>query len=296
MSATLMGAVLNCGPKKGSMRYALVAIADNSDDYGFACPSIETIAEKACCDARTAMRLVQALEREGWMKVVRRVLFGKGSVYFIDIVKLGVTVNPKMRRSPLHVEVTKMLARKIPSAPVPVASGDNLSPENIAAPEKSGDNPQGSQVTKEAESGDKKPLPILINRCEPLLNPNKDNNPLPPSNSKGECVSRSSSERVAKACDDAVRKVMRELDISNPRMERVIACAIVAFRAKTDDPPDCNAVAENMIARRKGYLEWDRNNLLKYQVGVRKFFADGVWADDRQWVLDKDELRRQRRL
>jgi hypothetical protein len=199
MSATLMGAVLSCGPKKGSLRYVLVAIADNADDYGFACPSIQTIAEKACCDERTAMRLVQTLESEGWMRVVRRVLFGKGSVYFIDIAKLGVVVNPKMRKSPLHVEVAKALEKKSaaepkpapppaadPAPPAPPASGDNLSPESDAppvadfsAPEESGDNPQGSQVTKDADSGDKKPFPILKNRCEPLLNP--DNSPLPPS-------------------------------------------------------------------------------------------------------------------
>lgn len=122
----------------------------------------------------------------------------------------------------------------------------------------------------------------------------QDYNPLPPSSPKGECGSRSASENGAKHCDEAVRKVMRELDLSNPRMERVIARAIEAYRSKTDDPPDCNAVAECMIARRKGYLEWD--DMLKYQVGIRKFIQDGFWADDRTWVLDKDELRRQRRL
>lgn len=305
-----MGAVLNCGPKKGSMRYALVAIADNSDDYGFACPSIETIAEKACCDARTAMRLVQALERDGWMRVVRRVLFGKGSVYFIDIAKLGVTVNPKMRKSPLHGEVEKQLSGTSsgsrpsvktdpPAMPREAedgtkGSGDNLSRENLRAPENSGDNPQGSQVTKEAESGDKKPFPILSNRCEPLLNPDKGNNPLPPSQANGECVSRTASENGAKHCHEAVRKVMRELNLTERRMERVIAAAIVAYRAKTDAPLDCNAVAELMIRARNEYLA--HAHLLKCQSGPRKFFALGMWADERLWVVDRQAVREQRRL
>jgi hypothetical protein len=49
-----------------------------------------------------------------------------------------------------------------------------------------------------------------------------------------------------------------------------------------------------MIAQRGKYLQLE--HLLKYQVGIRKFFDDGVWADQRTWELDRQEMRRQRRL
>src|ERR1700733_2005617 len=324
MSATLMGAVMSCGPKKGSVRFALAAIADNSDDYGFACPSIETIAEKVCCDPRTAMRLVQTLESAGWMKVSRKVLSGKGSVYFIDIAKLGVTVNPKMRRSPLHVEVVKQLAGK-PARVSPRAavskngtkhpedgtndSGDILSPESkekddasFFAPEKSGDNSQGVQVTKTPESGDKNAVAILKNRCEPLLNPN---NPQPPSKSKGasfetegeNAAKRSGAERSSGdattrnlVCEESVAKVMRECSLSNPRMERVIRRAMATERARMQGKQafDCNATAELMVANFNQFCQ--HTHLMRHSLGTRTFFAENYWRNDSRWPYDEKKL------
>lgn len=285
-----MGAVLDCGPKKGSMRYALVAIADNSDDYGFACPSIETIAQKACCDARTAMRLVQALERDGWLKVQRRVLYGKGSVYFIDVDKLGVTVNPKMRRSPLHVEIAKVLANRIHALAAHVESGDKLSPENQTLKEDSGDNPQGAQVTKTPESGDKKPFPILINRCEPLMNP--DNTPLPPSQASGGYFAIGAESVELLQTIEAVGKVKRECGWSDKRLDCLIGDALREHSAKIGI---CMAdSAALMVAGWKGYLE--NKHLLRYHVGERKFITLGWWIDDRAWPWDEALLREKRRL
>jgi hypothetical protein len=171
-----MGAAMSCGPNKRSLRPALVAIADNADDFGFACPSIATIAAKVCCDERTAMRLVQELERTGWVKVCRRVLNGKGSVYFIDIAKLGVVENARMRRSQLHVDIAKLLQER--EAEKLQKSGDKMSPEKEPAKAESGDNPQGSQVTKTPDSGDKTLFPILKNHKEPSLEPIQPPTPL----------------------------------------------------------------------------------------------------------------------
>jgi hypothetical protein len=122
----------------------------------------------------------------------------------------------------------------------------------------------------------------------------QDNNPLPPSQANGEFVSPSSSSKDLPACEVAVRKVMRELNLTERRMIPVIARAIEGYRAKTDDPPNCNAVAELMVAARQNYM--GLGELLRCPVGVRKFFGLGVWANSQEWVLDKDELRRQRRL
>jgi helix-turn-helix protein len=294
MSAQVMGAVMTCGPKKVSVRFVLVAIADNADDYGFACLSIETIADKACCSTRTAVRLVDALEREGWMQVRRHVFGGRGSVYYLNIDKLGVAVSEKSTKSRMHLEVARMLDDKEPK----VIPGANLSHGNSSekadAAAKPRDNSQGVQVTKTAIPRDKNVFPISKNHCEPLMN---QNTPLPPT-SRGDGTSFGSRPSVKNelpaACEAAVRKVMRELNLSERRMVPVIQRAIEAYRAKTDDPPNCNAVAELMVRSRGDYL--GHGELLKYQVGVRKFFANGLWADSRQWVLDKEELQRQRRL
>src|ERR1700733_5207159 len=298
MSATLMGAVMSCGPKKGSLRYALVAIADHSDDFGFACPSIETIAAKVCQEPRNAMRLVQLLESGGGIKVHRRGLFGKGSGDFLDIARLGGTPDPKARRSPLHVEVMKRLEAAKPAAkPADSAdsSSDKLSPEknedDFAAPEKSRDNSQGVQVTKTAESGDKKAVPILINRCEPLLN---QNNPLPPSKSKGECGEENKTIPVLdheSACA-AVQLVLRECDVSDRRMAPVVEQAIRAYRTKSGK--SFEEIAEQMVKARQAFLA--DSHLMRYPVALKKFFAHGFWIDDRMWPFDQEKLNRMRRL
>lgn len=306
MSAILTGAVFNCGPSKGSLRLALVAITDNSDDYGFACPSIESIAQRACCDARTAMRLVQALERDGWMKVRRKVLFGKGNVYFIDIARLGVEINPKSRKSPLHLEVAKLLEKKdrkpseIPAKKEQPDSHDKLSPEKPAASEDSGDNPQGSQVTKTPDSGDKKPVRILSNRKEPLLNPNKDTTPQPPSKSRGASGEEARpvpEQRPAllgerSACA-AVQLVMRECDLTDRRMAPVIENALRGYAAKKGNR-ELLEIAALMVANRKDYLA--HSTLMRHPVGPRKFFAHGLCFDDRLWPWDQALVREARRL
>jgi hypothetical protein len=136
----------------------------------------------------------------------------------------------------------------------------------------------------------------LSHQTGPLIYKTQDtklqdkNNPLPPSQANGEQVSSDAGQ----ACGEAVRKVMRELNLTERRTERLIAKTIKAFRAKTDSPPDCNAVAELMIGRRNDYLECEA--FLKFQVGVRKFFSEGVWLDPRLWVVDRQAVRDQRRL
>lgn len=157
MSVLLMGAVFHCGPPEQTPAFIMLAIADNADDYGFACPSHDTIAAKARCDRQTVIRHLKHLEGEGWLRTAKKLINGKGNAYFLNLQKLGVTLSPETRRSALHTALIKR-------------HGDNLIP--ISAPEKSGntkpfsgDNPQppqvtfaASQVTKEGGSS--------ITRCD----------------------------------------------------------------------------------------------------------------------------------
>lgn len=283
MSAKVMGAVMTCGPKKVSVRFVLVAIADNADDYGFACLSIETIADKACCSTRTAVRLVDSLEREGWMSVRRHVFGGRGSVYYLNIEKLGVTVSEKSTKSRMHLEVARMLDEKSPRAKL--SHGNLAWVVDAATPPR--DNSQGVHVTETSIPRDKNAVAILKNHYEPLKN---QNNPLPPSNSKGDA----SSNEMPAECDEAVRKVMRELNLTERRMVAVIARAIEGYRAKTDARPNCNAVAELMVKARQEFVH--DLPLMRCPVGIRKFLSLGVWADRQQWPYDDDKLRQVRRL
>jgi hypothetical protein len=209
MSARLMGAIVTCGPGQARLRLALLAIADAADDFGFAVLSIEKIAERSVCNRRTAMRLVQTLEREGWMCVRRRAVGGRVSVYFVDAERLGVRPDQKSRKSEMHRAFEKKSGDKVPgegdrlqtsaykalrkSSPQADGVGGKRSGElssdveNVSASETSGDNPQGVQVTPSAKSGDKMTGPFnSFNRFNPI-NPNYS--PLPPSLASGvECV------------------------------------------------------------------------------------------------------------
>jgi len=136
----------------------------------------------------------------------------------------------------------------------------------------------------------------LSHQTGPLIDKTQDTKlqdkytPQPPSQATGECgVSRFAGEDPMQGRGEAVTKVMRELNITESRMMPVIARAIDGFRAKTDAPPDSNAVAELMVTARRAYLA--NAYVLKYQVGLRKFIALGIWADERQWVFDLNQVR-----
>lgn len=175
MSTTLVGAVLNHGPENGPLSHAMVALADNADDYGLAWPSLETIALKSRCDVRTAMRRLKALEKAGWITVHRRAK-GKYSVYVIDIEKLGVTLNAKSRRSGFWDDLEKKIkARRAKEGMLKLApakkSHDKMSPQIGLPLDVSGDTSGKFEVTTTAISHDTSGNSLkVLNRKEPSLN------------------------------------------------------------------------------------------------------------------------------
>jgi hypothetical protein len=79
MSAKLMGMVFEAGPAEATQRFVLLAIADNCDDSGFAYPGVDLLAAKSCQTQRNVLRILQALEADGWMLIKRRSWGGRTS-------------------------------------------------------------------------------------------------------------------------------------------------------------------------------------------------------------------------
>ena len=94
---------------------------------------------------------------------------------------------------------------------------------------------------------------------------------------------------------EAVRKVMRECSLSDPRLAPVIERALVAEGTKTDEAADWNEIAERMIRNRNEYARVGRLGLLRFgPYRVSRFFAEGIWADDGLWGYDEQRLERYR--
>lgn len=91
----IANAALDHGPRnRPRLRLLLLALARHADEYGFAYPSVETLAEKALCDERTVSRILDELERGGWIAVRRKAVSGRHNAYFMNLAKLNVRLWP----------------------------------------------------------------------------------------------------------------------------------------------------------------------------------------------------------
>jgi hypothetical protein len=178
MSVLLMGAVMDRGPDKGALRSTLLAIANLADDFGFACPSVEAIATANCCDERTVLRRLGELEADGWLKIDRKIIGGRGNVYFVSLERLAVEVNEKSRRSPLWADMQRLIRA--------MDSGDKLSRMNGVlkfekTPDSAGKIVSGTLFGDEY-SGDKLspefPVEAGLNRAEVAQNDQIQENPV----------------------------------------------------------------------------------------------------------------------
>lgn len=71
MSVAVSALVWANGPTKAADRLMLLAIADNSDDYGLAWPGMERLAAKCCVGPDAARATVRRLEAAGWLSTIR---------------------------------------------------------------------------------------------------------------------------------------------------------------------------------------------------------------------------------
>jgi hypothetical protein len=94
------------------------------------------------------------------------------------------------------------------------------------------------------------------------------------------------------ALAEAVAKVMRECNLSEPRLGPVIERAMRTEAAKTDEATGWNGIAERMIAAQRLYVQLGRDGVLRVTVRVRRFLAEGLWRDDGLWAIDREALNR----
>jgi hypothetical protein len=96
MSIDLINAAFKRGPSNASQRLVLIALADNANDQGLCWPKLSLIARKACVSQRTAIRILDALEADGWISRERRAVKngrrnGRINRYLVSRHKLGLS-------------------------------------------------------------------------------------------------------------------------------------------------------------------------------------------------------------
>lgn len=72
MSIELINATFKRGPRNPSQLLVMVALADNANDQGVCWPRLTLVARKSRVAPRTAMRILERLEKDGWLTIERR--------------------------------------------------------------------------------------------------------------------------------------------------------------------------------------------------------------------------------
>ena len=90
MSLDVLTAIWRAPPCKGGDLLCLLAIADNADEFGYAWPSIATIAKKAAMGERGAQKCVQKLAGAGLISIKRGGGRNKTNAYQITTNGIGV--------------------------------------------------------------------------------------------------------------------------------------------------------------------------------------------------------------
>ena len=331
MSAKLMGMVFEAGPAEATQRFVLLAIADNCDDSGFAYPGVDLLAAKSCQTERNVLRILQALEGDGWL-VIKRRSWGvkkRGNSYQLNLARLRKAIEGKTK--PVYkasfLSGDKMSLRELREADsigFVRPSGDKLSCEQPAVQsDLRGDIRPGHEVTNSTPRGDISGIPILKNHQEPS---ERTITPLPPQ--AGECAENIQDEgkgemrgsfgcaqddgqgqrpagAVTRSVEDctkccaasAIASVRREWGLSNPRMDRVILAAMATELARLDAPEggwqreDYERIAERMNAQRAKFVEAAGNGVMFRRPKPREFLQDGLWRNEALWPWDKQEIR-----
>jgi hypothetical protein len=101
-------AVLERGPENSGERFTLFVLAFQADDLGFYAEEIKILQKDLSCSKETILRHLASLEKQGWLRIERRVLGGRSSVYFVNLEKLGVRVGEKPYKHKLWADMERM--------------------------------------------------------------------------------------------------------------------------------------------------------------------------------------------
>lgn len=125
MSIELINATFKRGPRNPSQLLVMVALADNANDQGVCWPRLTVVARKSRIAVRTAMRILERLEQDGWLTIDRRSvpntrngrsLPGLINTYQLNLERL-LGLGDKSSRDNLSPDTN---------------SGDKVSPDNMA--------------------------------------------------------------------------------------------------------------------------------------------------------------------
>lgn len=95
MSIRMMTRIWDDTSFRGTDLLVLLCLADHANDEGVCWPSYATIARRARCSRRQAIRCVQHLQREGWLNVTtRRIDMTKNTSNIFKIVLPSGVVSP----------------------------------------------------------------------------------------------------------------------------------------------------------------------------------------------------------
>lgn len=172
-----------------------------------------------------------------------------------------------------------------------------VSQEKLVVSQKRGFVSQGEALyLKKKKKEEEENTPLPPSQAKGVLFPDLPDDSLPSPGTSNRKIPPARGRVPEPAYDPAVSlavaKVMRECNLSEPRLGPVIERAMRSEAAKTDERPNWNDIAERISKAQRWYVHLGRAGVLRVTVRVRRFLAEGLWRDDGLWNIDQARLDR----
>jgi len=286
----------NGEPVSPTEKALLTVLADDHrKEVGFAWSSMKTIAANACMTVRTARRHIAELERKG---IIRRVAMRReydGGQSSNDYVFPGLDGdNGRPAEGSPEREQWKQRVREIVRTPRSELTGGEGGKTRVNRGGKCPTPPVKNDLPPRSELTALEPLK------EPSMEP--EASPLPPASGGGGGKQETPQSEKApvlempkpagplSAFEADLDRVMRECGFTERRLRKALGVVLESRRLQTGG--SSGTVALEMVQAWKDYGENTR--FLRTVTGPRKFFAQGMWLDDRLWNWDQQKLEMRR--
>lgn len=128
MSVKVMSKVWETSPEKGNRLLALLGIADNANDDGWAYPSHETLARKCRVKRRAIQKILDGLEYDGEVTIYNRTSDGAPMQHFSNVYHLPKYGSPDAQ-PPVELRGTLRIRMSSEQPGTRVVSGETLPSE-----------------------------------------------------------------------------------------------------------------------------------------------------------------------